>query len=149
MAPKIENNTHVCLWITIYISFNSWIRTLFRYQKLWQIVGGNWVKNVETSMIHTLEIVKRLKSCRDNFRDYRESVGLLWRVKWGWRRWHSCLPGVQSSGWGAVESLGAAAIQPTHASTLADGDDPLSDEKATDEEGFSGMRMDLAVALAC
>ena len=47
-----------------------------------------------------------------------------------------------------MESLGAAAIQPTHASTLADGVGPLSDEKDTDEEGFSGMRRDHAVALA-
>ena len=44
--------------------------------------------------------------------------------------------GAQSFDWGAV---GAAAIRPTHASALADGDGPLSDGKDTDEEGFSGL----------
>ena len=41
--------------------------------------------------------------------------------------------------WGAVESLGAVAIRPTHAGNPADGDGPLSEGKDTDEEGFSGL----------
>ena len=47
--------------------------------------------------------------------------------------------GAQLFNWGAVASLGAAAIQPTHASALADGDGPLSDGRDTDEECFSGL----------
>ena len=57
--------------------------------------------------------------------------------------------GVQSFNWGAVESLGAAAILPTYASALADGDASLSDGKDTDEDGFSGLCWDLAVVLTC
>ena len=55
----------------------------------------------------------------------------------------------QSFDWGAVESLGAAAILPTHTSALGNGNGPLSEGKDTDGEGFSGLLRDLAVALTC
>ena len=35
--------------------------------------------------------------------------------------------------------MGATAIRPTHVSTLAGSDEPISDGKDTDEEGFSGL----------
>ena len=41
--------------------------------------------------------------------------------------------------WGAVGSLGAVAIRPTHTSALADSDGSLSDGNITDEEVFSSL----------
>ena len=38
-----------------------------------------------------------------------------------------------------MESLEAAAIQPTHTSTLADSNDPLSNGKDKNEEDFSSL----------
>ena len=47
--------------------------------------------------------------------------------------------GAQLFNWGAVESLGAVAIQSTHASSLAYGNGSLSDGEDTGKEGFSGL----------
>ena len=52
---------------------------------------------------------------------------------------HLCLSGSMVFRLGRFESLGDAAIQVQHASTLADGDAPLSNGEDTDAECFSGL----------